>query len=530
MGLPLSFAGQPKQAIEQLKRAMRLNPAYPAWYPWIQGWAQVVAEQYEASIASSKEAAVRFSDVAEIHRNLAVAYHYLGRTSEARLEAEESRRIDPEFTLDDLEASLPFADSADLERFLLALRESGLPEHPHLPLPDKPSIAVLPFTNMSGDAEQEYFVDGITEDIITDISKISGLFVVARNSTFTYKGKAVKIRQVAEDLGVRYVLEGSVRRSGEQIRITAQLIDALSGNHVWADRYDRDLENVFKVQSEVAQQVAKALAVTLKANEIERLFQEYTTNIDAYDVFLKARRAVDLPSKDNILRGEKLFKQVIELDPNFAGGYAGLSFNYSVQIRFKYSNSPASHLADAFELANKAIEIDPSYTWGYIALGGAHLANVDAYAAVDAVRQALILEPNSYEANLFMGFYLQFAGDAARAVEHLQIAKRLSPVESVRSRAFMALAQFMNRNYTELIRISWSTTPSGKVVLAAAYTLLEKPEKAAEAVKDLLDTYPNFNLSQWKLTRLKYWQSEENRTRLYNAAKKAGIPEFPKGQ
>jgi TolB-like protein/class 3 adenylate cyclase len=133
-------------------------------------------------------------------------------------------------------------------------------------LPDKPSIAVLPFDNISSNKEQEYFSDGITEDIITDISKISGLFVVARNSTFTYKGKAVKVRQVAEDLGVRYVLEGSVRRSGDQIRITAQLIDALSGNHVWADRYDRDLEDVFKVQSEVAQQVAKALSVTLKAN------------------------------------------------------------------------------------------------------------------------------------------------------------------------------------------------------------------------------------------------------------------------
>ena len=397
-------------------------------------------------------------------------------------------------------------------------------------LPDRPSIAVLPFDNISSDKEQEYFSDGITEDIITDISKISGLFVVARNSTFTYKGKAVKIRQVAEDLGVRYVLEGSVRRSGDQIRITAQLIDALTGNHVWADRYDRDLENVFKVQSEVAQQVAKALAVTLKANENERLFQEYTTNIDAYDVFLKARRTVDRPSKDNILRGEKLFKQVIELDPNFAGGYAGLSFNYSVQIRFKYSTSPASHLVDAFELANKAIEIDPGYTWGYIALGGAHLANVDADAAVDAVRQALKLEPNGYEVNLFMGFYLQFAGDAARAVEHLQVAKRLSPVESVRDRAFMAIAQFMNRNYTEVVRSSWTSTLNGKVVLAAAYTLLEKPEEAAEMVKKLLDTNPEFNLSQLKLTLLRYYQSEENRTRLYNAAKKAGIPEFPKSQ
>jgi tetratricopeptide (TPR) repeat protein len=190
------------------------------------------------------------------------------------------------------------------------------------------------------------------------------------------------------------------------------------------------------------------------------------------------------------LRGEKLFKQVIALDPNFAGGYAGLSFNYSVQIRFQYSTSPASHLADTFELANKAIEIDPSYTWGYIALGGAHLANVDADAAVDAVRQALLLEPNGYETNLFMGFYLQFAGDAARAVEHLQVAKRLSPVESVRDRAFMALAQFMSRNYTEVVRMSWTSTLNGIVVLAAAYTLLEKPEEATEWVKKLLDTNP----------------------------------------
>ena len=403
-------------------------------------------------------------------------------------------------------------------------------------LPDKPSIAVLPFTNMSDDREQEYFSDGITEDIITDISKISGLFVVARNSTFTYKGKAVKIRQVAEDLGVRYVLEGSVRRANEKIRITAQLIDALTGNHVWADRYDRDLEDIFSVQSEVATQVAKALAVTLKANENERLFQQYTTNIDAYDVFLQARRTVDKPSKNNILRGEKLFKQVIELDPNFAGGYAGLSFNYSVQIRFQYSSSPTEHLARAFELANKSIEVDNTYAWGYIALGGAHLANGDASAAVDAVSHALTLEPNGYEANLFIGFYLGFAGEAALAVEHLLLAKRLSPVVTVRDLAFMANAQFMNRNYAEVVQIhmEWDrkfpgkTNPNSLVLRVATYTLLERPEEAAAVVKKLLETYPDFNLAQWKFGKL--WKSEENRTRLYNAAKRAGIPEFPKDQ
>ena len=400
-------------------------------------------------------------------------------------------------------------------------------------LPDKPSVAVLPFENLSADKEQAYFSDGITEDIITDLSKISGLFVVARSSTFTYKGKSVKVRQVAEDLGVRYVLEGSVRRANEKIRITAQLIDAVKGNHIWAERFDRDLKDVFSVQSEVARQVAKALAVTLKANENERLFQKYTASIDAYDVFLKARRIVDRPSKDNILRGEKLFERVIELDPKFAGGYAGLSFNYSVQVRFQYSASPSIHLARAFELAKKAVEVDSSYAWGYIALGGAHLANGDADSAVEAVRQALILEPNGYESNLFMGFYLQFAGEASLAVEQLLIARRLSPVVTVRDLAFMQIAQFMNGNYAEVVRIFMERdrkfpgpiNRNGRVTRAATYTLLDRPEEAAAVVKHLLQTYPDFNLSEWKFGKL--WKSEENRTRLYNAAKKAGIPEFP---
>ncbi len=401
------------------------------------------------------------------------------------------------------------------------------------PLPDIPSIAVLPFTNMSDDKDQEFFADGIAEDIITDIAKVSGIFVVARNSSFTYKGQPVKVRQISEELGVRYVLEGSVRRAGEKLRITAQLTDALKGAHLWAERYDRDVSDVFAVQSEITDHVVKALAVTLKAREHERLLQKHTTNIEAYDVFLKARRAVDKPIKKNILHGEELFKRVIELDPSFAGGYAGLSFNYSVQVRFQYGATPFEHLAQAFELANKAIELDPSYSWGYIALGGAHLANEDPDAAVEAVRKALALEPNGYEANLFIGFYLQFAGDAPLAVEHLNTSSRLSPVTTVRDLAFMQLAQFMNRNYAEVIRISEERVqkfpggfnPTNAVFLAATFALLDKPEKAAAEVAELLEAYPGFNLSQWRYGKL--WKREEDRSRLYEAAKKAGIPEFP---
>jgi len=407
------------------------------------------------------------------------------------------------------------------------------PGNATLTLPDKPSIAVLPFDNLSADKEQEYFSDGVTEDIITDLSKISGLFVIARNSTFTYKGQPVKVRQIAEELGVRYVLRGSVRRIGEKIRITAQLVDATTGGHLWAERYDRELTDVFAVQSEVARQVAKALAVTLKANENERLFQKYTASIDAYDVFLQARRTVDAPSKDNILRGEKLFGRVIELDPNFAGGYAGLAFNLSVQVRFQFSKSPSDDVSRAFDLATKAVELDSDFAWGHIALAGAYLAKGDADAAVDAMRQALALEPSGYEANLFMGFYLQFAGDSALAVEHLLVANRLSPVVAIRGLAFMLGAQFMNRNYAETVRLYTeisrkfprSRIPGILVSSAAAYTLLERPEEAAAVVKKLLEAHPDFNLSQWKY--IDSWKSEENRARLYNAAKKAGIPEFP---
>jgi tetratricopeptide (TPR) repeat protein len=198
-----------------------------------------------------------------------------------------------------------------------------------------------------------------------------------------------------------------------------------------------------------------------------------------------------------------------------------------------YTPLPSIHLSRAFELAEKAIELDGNYAWGYTALGGAHLANGDADAAVEAVRQALTIEPNGYEANLFMGFYLQFAGDAALAVEHLLLANRLSPVVTLRDLAFLAFAQFMNRKYSEVVRITMERdqkfpgrrNSNSSVVLAATYILLERPEEAAAVVKVLMDAHPDFNLSQWRYGKL--WNSEENHTRLYNAAKNAGIPEFP---
>jgi len=201
------------------------------------------------------------------------------------------------------------------------------------PLPDKPSIAVLPFANMSGDPDQEYFADGITEDIITDLSKISALFVIARNSTFAYKGNAVEVRQVAENLGVRYVLEGSVRRAGDQIRINAQLIDATTGGHIWADRYDGMLTDVFSLQDTVTRKIVAALAVNLTDEEEIRQTQRHTDNADAYDAFLQGWEYYQRFSADDFAKAIPYFERAIQLDPEYGRAYAALTLVYWESVR-----------------------------------------------------------------------------------------------------------------------------------------------------------------------------------------------------
>jgi adenylate cyclase len=397
-------------------------------------------------------------------------------------------------------------------------------------LPAKPSIAVLPFTNMSQDKEQEFFADGITEDIITDLSKISGIFVVARNSSFTYKGKPVRIRQVAEELGVRYVLEGSVRRADEKLRITTQLSDVINGKHLWSNRFDRDVKDVFAVQSEVASQVVKAMAVTLKANELDRLYQKYAANIKAYDAFVRARRMVDPPGKESLAIAQDLFRRAIDLDPGFAGGYAGLAFSFSSKSRLRIGASPEEDARKSLEYAEKAIRVDPNFAWSYIALAGAHLANDDPDAAVDAARQAVQLQPNGYEENLFLGFYLNFAGQSSEAVERLEFAHRISPVESVRGLAFLANAYFMNGQYAESEALRKRRienfpvrNPNPYIWMAATQSLRGKKEAAAETARQLIRFRPNFRMSKWRF--FDSFKLAENRKRLYEAAIRAGIPE-----
>ena len=224
------------------------------------------------------------------------------------------------------------------------------------PLPDKPSIAVLPFTNMSGDPEQEYFADGMTEDLITDLSKISGLFVIARNSTFSYKGKQVKVGQIAEELGVRYILEGSVRRVGNQVRINAQLIDAISGGHLWAERYDGSLENVFELQDEVTLSIVAALVVKLTTAEQELYVQHETDNPEAYDAFLRGWAYYQLQTPDNFTKAIPFFETAIELDPNFGRAHAALAAIYWGVWSNDWSKSMGIFYDDALKKANRHLK------------------------------------------------------------------------------------------------------------------------------------------------------------------------------
>ena len=296
-------------------------------------------------------------------------------------------------------------------------------ERQPLAAPDGPSIAVLPFDNMSGDQEQEYFADGITEDIITEISRIPGLLVISRNSTFTYKGKAAKAQDVCRDLGVRYVMEGSVRKSGARVRITAQLIDGRSGGHLWAERYDRELADIFAVQDDVTEKIVHALEINLAGSPAGWPARVETEIPEAYDCVLRGREQYRLFSKDGNLRAHQLYEKAIELDPNYAAAYAGLALTC---LHDWFLGSPDA-LDRAHELVLTAKALNPSLPLVYEALGNASLFKKQHVAAVAAARQWVKVEPGNADAYANLAGALNFSGEHEQVNPLIEKAMRLNP-------------------------------------------------------------------------------------------------------
>jgi len=304
--------------------------------------------------------------------------------------------------------------------------QSSIRTQEALPLPDKPSIVVLPFDNMSKDPDQDYFSDGITEDLTSALSKISSLFVIARNSAFTYKGKAVKVQDINRELGVRYVLEGSVRKADNQVRITAQLIDATTGGHVWSERYDRPLQDIFALQDEVVRKIVTTLKLQLTVQEQGMLVRKTTDNLEAYDYFLRGLESLNRSTQEANAQARQMFEKVLELDPQYAEAYAFLGLTYEREWGFQWSQDPQT-LERELVLAQQAVALDDSLPLAHLALGRVSLWKKQHDQAIAEAERAIALDPNDAIGYWWLGVILNFAGRPEEAIGLIEKAMRLNP-------------------------------------------------------------------------------------------------------
>jgi adenylate cyclase len=400
-----------------------------------------------------------------------------------------------------------------------------------LDLPDKPSIAILPFANMSGDSEQEYFSDGISEDLTTALSHFDWLFVIARNSAFTYKGKAVDVKQVGRELGVRYVLEGSVRRAGDRVRVNAQLIDAHADGHVWAERFDRQMVDVFALQDDIVASIASTVAPEITLAEIERARGKRPDTLNAWDRYLRAIAAFHRMTQDDVAAAVSLLEQAIDIEPEFANAYALLSRCHA-QIGARGWVQP---VRDAYEksrrFAEKAVRLAPSSPEANHAL--AFLMNItgEAEQAVTVARHAIDLNPNFAEAHTVYGMALMFCGDLEGGLAACHVAERSSPRDSRGSWLYDGLghAYFMLGDYERAIEVSKKGLHQDPsiygvlITLAGSYAQLGRKKEARLYVDELLRLIPRFTLRA--LRKNPAFVHPELIDKLVEGMRLAGLPE-----
>jgi adenylate cyclase len=372
-----------------------------------------------------------------------------------------------------------------------------------LPLPDKPSIAVLPFVNMSNDPEQEYFSDGMTDDLIAGLSNLSGLLVISRHSAFTYKGKAVKVQDVSRDLGVRYVLEGSVRKSDGKVRITAQLIDATTGGHLWSGRYDRELKDIFALQEEIKRKIVVYLALKLTDVEGEQLEHLYTTSPEAYDYRLRGLEYLWRFTKETHTQARQMIEKAIELDPNYAVAHSLLGWTYLHEWVLQWSEDPQT-LERAFSLVQKALALDDSHPQSHELLGFVHLLkNKRPEQAVVEMERAVALSPNWYSAYAALGLCLNYAGRPAEAIEAVEKAIRLNPRNPAYLASYLTVlgeaSRLTGRDEEAISALKRALTlmpnlPGPHQILAVIYSEAGRAEEARAEAKEILKVSPNFSL------------------------------------
>jgi adenylate cyclase len=395
---------------------------------------------------------------------------------------------------------------------------------------DKPSIAILAFNNMSGDPEQEYFSDGISEDIITDLSKVSELNVIARNSSFTYKGKPVDVKRVGRELGVRYVLEGSVRKAGNRVRVTGQLIDAESGAHIWADRFDRDLTDIFAVQDELTHEIISALKIKLSAAEEALIADSGTKNVSAHDFFLKGRELLFASKRDRDIFEQFMscFRRAIELDPNYASAYAGLGMGYAFDYQNHWSDAPEKSLDQAQRLVDEAISKDDKDAFAHYVAAVVATWKKDYERWVRESEKALALNPNYALALLTRGNVHICTGEPTKAIPYIERAMRLDPdLLNGQYVHFLGLAYFVAGEYETAAtcfkdRITINpTTDFSRALLASALGHLGRHEEARQVWHELKGVNPRYSYAD-HFARLPF-KNPADADKLTDGLRKAGL-------
>lgn len=408
---------------------------------------------------------------------------------------------------------------------------SAKPAPAPAPAKDGPSIAVLPFTNMSGDAEQEYFSDGITEDILTDLSKVAGLLVIARNSSFAYKGKNVDIRTIGRELGVRSVLEGSIRRAGNRVRITAQLIDAGSGGHIWAERYDRDLTDIFAVQDEVTREIVSALRVTLNPTDRARLAESGTSSVEAHDLLLRGREILMGPhkSRENFERSIALFKQAIERDPDYAAPYAGLAMAWNIEFHNRWTEDADKALDRAAEYVEIAIAKGPNEPFAHYSAAVIFLFKGDLERARAEADTALALSPNLAVGVSARGVVDIYSGEPLAAIPRLERAIRLDPTFNQQYMHFLGTAYLTAGKYemaAALFRERMLLVPEtdvSRAFLASALGHLGEIDEARRVWSELRAINPKYSFGD-HISRLPF-RKRADAERIAEGLAKAGLPD-----
>ncbi len=397
------------------------------------------------------------------------------------------------------------------------------------PSTEIPSLAVLAFQNLSSDPEQEHFGDGISEDIITDLSKYPDMTVTARNSSFAYKGRSVDVRQMGRELGVRYLLEGSVRKSGNRVRITAQLIETETGNHAWASRYDRTLEDVFAIQDEITEEIVTALGVKLLEGDLQRVWRKYLKTPEARELYREGSIFYTRLKWDESLRAREIFQQVISLEPESPSGYNGVGWTYCYEAWYRWGKDPEKALRKAREMAEEALTRDDTYPAGLILLGAVCLLEGDHDRALAEAEQAETLAPNHAHLNANLGIFLTYAGNPEKGMAKLQRAIRLNPSPPPWYFGNLALAYFGRGRFAEAIEAAergmqkdaeWARA---RLIKAAAHQALGESSQAEREANIVLADQPEFSLTEFGKTHP--FKDPTHLDALLGPLREAGLPE-----